>query len=99
MPARSGPAAGEPFQRISPPPGEQIVLALDLDLPGPGPYRVTLRRRDGAVVWKEAGLRPGPTGTLAVGLDAALLTPGDYRLLVEEGAGVPVARLAFRVGR
>lgn len=99
VPARSGPTAGEPFQRISPPPGEQIVLALDLDLPGPGPYRVTLRRREGSVVvWEGAGLRPGPTGTLAVGLDAALLTPGDYRLLVEQGAGVPVARFAFLVG-
>ena len=99
VPARSGPAAGEPFQRISPPPGEHIVLSLDLDLPGPGPYRVTLRRRDGGgAVWEGAGLRPGPTGTLAIGLDSALLPPGDYRLLVEQEAGVAVARFAFRVG-
>ncbi len=100
VPTRSGPTAGEPFQRISPPPGEQIVLSLDLDLPEPGPYRVTLRRRDGgAVVWSGTGLQPGPTGTLAIGLDSFLLPPGDYRLLVEQDAAVPVARFVFRVER
>lgn len=97
VPARSGPAAGEPFQTIAPPPAGWVVLTLDLDLPGPGPYRVKLRRRDGAVVWEGKDLRPGPTGTLAVGLDPSLLPPGDYRLAVEEGAAVPVARFAFRV--
>lgn len=96
VPARSGPA-GEPFQRIAPPPAEWLVLTLDLDLPGPGPYRVTLRRRDGGKIWEGKNQRPGPTGTLAVGLDPTLLPPGDYRLLVEQGAAVPVARFAFRV--
>jgi hypothetical protein len=76
-----------------------IVLSLDLDLPGPGPYRVTLRRRDGTAVWAGERLSPGPDGTLAVGLDAALLAPGDYRLLLEQDAGLPVARFAFRVTR
>ncbi|HVR95544.1 MAG TPA: zf-HC2 domain-containing protein [Thermoanaerobaculia bacterium] len=99
VPARSGPAAGEPFQRITLPPSpEWIVLSLDLDLPSPGPYRVSLRRRDGLAIWTGEKLSPGPTGTLAVGLDSALLTPGDYRLLVEQGS-FPVARFAFRVGR
>lgn len=96
VPARSGPAS-EPFQRIAPPPAEWIVLTLDLDLPGPGPYRVKLQRRDGGVVWEGKDQRPGPTGTLAVGLDPSLLPPGDYRLLVEQGTAVPVARFAFRV--
>lgn len=100
VPARSGPSAGDPFQRIALPPSpEWIVLSLDLDLPGPGPYRVSLRRRDGGAVWTGSGLRPGPTGTLAVGLDSSLLAPGDYRLLVEQDAGFPVARFAFRVAR
>lgn len=98
VPARSGPSAGEPFQRITLPPSpEWIVLSLDLDLPGPGPYRVALQRKDGAAVWTGSGLRPGPSGTLAVGLDSSLLTPGDYRLLVEQEGGIPVARFAFRV--
>jgi len=96
VPARSGPA-GDPFQHIAPPPAEWVVLTLDLDLPGPGPYRVKLQRRDGGTVWQGSGLRPGPTGTLAVGLDSSLLPPGDYRLVVEQGAAVPVARFAFRV--
>ncbi len=97
VPARSGPAAGEPFQRIAPPPAEWIVLTLDLDLPDPGPYRVTLRRRDGGILWEGKNVRPGPTGTLAVGLDSTLLSPGDYRLIVEQEAAMPVARFAFRV--
>jgi hypothetical protein len=100
VPARSGPAAGEPFQRITLPPSPAwIVLSPDLDLPGPGPYRVTLRRRDGPAVWTGEKLSPGPDGTLAVGLDSTLLAPGDYRLLVEQDDGFPVARFAFRVAR
>jgi Putative zinc-finger len=102
VPARSGPAADEPFQRLTLPPDlESVVLELDLDLAGPDPYRVTLRRRDGTAVWTAANLRPGPSGTLALGLDPSLLQPGDYRLLIEalpaEGSPFPAARFAFRV--
>lgn len=100
VPLRSGPAAGEPVQRITlPPSAEWIVLSLDLDLPGPGPYRVTLQRRQGPTVWTGEGLSPGPAGTLAVGLDSSLLSPGDYRLVVEQDTAMPVARFAFRVAR
>jgi hypothetical protein len=102
VPARSGPAAGEPFQRITLAPKTQwVVLQLDLDLSGPDPYRVTLQRRDGTTVWSESGLRPGPAGTLAVGVEPSLLVPGDYRLLVESqpssGRPFPVSRFSFRV--
>jgi uncharacterized protein YdaU (DUF1376 family) len=98
VPTRSGPAAGEPFQSITLPPSPAwIVLSPDMDLPGSGPYRVNLRRRDGTSVWAGEKLSPGPDGTLAVGLDSALLAPGDYRLLIEQGDGFPVARFAFRI--
>ncbi len=104
VPARSGPTEGEPFQRITlPPKPERIVLELDLDLSGPDAYRVTLRRRDGATVWTATELRPGPAGTLAIGIDPSLLGPGDYRLLVESqpagGQPFPAGRFSFRVAR
>ncbi|HYN22164.1 MAG TPA: hypothetical protein VE078_14485, partial [Thermoanaerobaculia bacterium] len=100
VPVRSGPAAGEPVQRITPPSSAgSVVLSLDMDLPGSGPYRIVLRRRDGQIVWTGERLSPGPAGTLAVGLDSALLPPGDYRLFVEQERGVPVARFTFRVDR
>jgi hypothetical protein len=100
VPVRSGPAAGEPVQRITlPSAADSIVLSLDMDLPGPGPYRIVLRRRDGTAVWEGTGLETGPSGTLAIRLDSSLLAPGDYRLLVEQDGGVPVARFAFRVAR
>jgi hypothetical protein len=99
VPVRSGPAA-EPVQRITPPSSAgSVVLSLDMDLPGSGPYRIVLRRRDGQIVWTGERLSPGPAGTLAVGLDSALLSPGDYRLFVEQERGVPVARFTFRVDR
>lgn len=100
VPVRSGPAAGEPVQRLTLPSGAgSIVLSLDMDLPGPGPYRIVLQRRNGTPLWEGKGLRPGPSETLAVDLDPSLLTPGDYRLLVEQEDGLPVGRFAFRVSR
>jgi hypothetical protein len=101
VPVRSGPAAGETVQRIALPPSpEWIVLTLDLELARDVPYRMTLRRRDGAVVWTADKLMAGPDGTLALGLDSALLPPGDYRLLVESAppgqTPFPVSRFAFR---
>lgn len=97
VPVRSGPAAGEPSQRITLPPTPQwIVLSLDLDLDLSGSYRAVLERQGGGVVWTGEGLRPSPQGGLAVGLDSSLLAPGDYRLRVEQG-GFPIARIPFRV--
>ncbi|HEX6863090.1 MAG TPA: hypothetical protein VF414_09765 [Thermoanaerobaculia bacterium] len=98
VPVRSGPA-GEPSQRITLPPAPQwIVLALDLELDASGTFRAVLERQGGGAVWTGEGLRPSPQGELAVGLDSSLLTPGDYRLRVEQDPGVPVARIAFRAG-
>lgn len=99
VPVRSGPAAGEPAQRVVLPPGPQwIVLALDLELDASGTYRAVVERQGGGAVWTGEGLRPSPQGELAIGLDSSLLAPGDYRLRVEQG-GVPVARISFRAGR
>ena len=99
VPVRSGPAAGEPSQRITLPPTPQwTVLSLDLDLDASGTYRAVLERQGGGAVWTGDGLRPSPQGGLAVGLDSSLLAPGDYRLRVEQG-GFPVARFTFRAGR
>ncbi|HWN43689.1 MAG TPA: hypothetical protein VNW71_15785 [Thermoanaerobaculia bacterium] len=98
VPVRSGPA-GEPSQRITLPPTPQwIVLALDLELDASGTFRAVLERQGGGAVWTGEGLRPSPQGELAVGLDSSLLAPGDYRFRVEQGDGVPVARIAFRAG-
>lgn len=98
VPVRSGPA-GEPAQRVALPPTPQwIVLALDLELDASGTFRAVLERQGGGAVWTGEGLRPSPQGELAVGLDSSLLAPGDYRLRVEQGDGVPVARIAFRAG-
>lgn len=104
VPVRTGPAADQPFQQITFPKGvERVVLEPDLDLAGTDSYKVTLRRRDGAAVWTAAGLRPGPTGTLALGIDPALLQPGDYRLLIESqpggGSALPAGRFSFRIVR
>ena len=99
VPVRSGPAAREPAQRVTLPPAPQwIVLAVDLELDASGTYRAILERQGGGAVWTGEGLRPSPQGGLAIGLDSALLAPGDYRLRVEQG-GFPVARIPFRVGR
>lgn len=99
VPVRSGPAAGEPSQRITLPPTPQwIVLALDLDLTVSETCRAILERQGGGAVWTGEGLRPSPSGGLAIGLDSSLLAPGDYRLRVEQAA-VPVARFSFRVAR
>ena len=96
VPVRSGPAAREPAQRVALPPVPQwIVLAVDLDLDASGTYRATLERQGGGTVWTGEGLRPSPKGGLAIGLDSALLAPGDHRLRVEQGS-FPVARFAFR---
>lgn len=96
VPVRSGPA-GEPSQRIALPPTPQwIVLALDLELDASGTFRAVLERQGGGAVWTGEGLLPSPQGELAIGLDSSLLAPGDYRLRVEQGRGVPVARIAFR---
>jgi hypothetical protein len=98
VPVRSGPA-GEPAQRIALPPTPQwIVLALDLELDASDTFRAVLERQGGGAVWTGEGLRPSPQGELAVSLDSSLLAPGDYRLRVEQGPGVPVARITFRAG-
>jgi hypothetical protein len=101
VPVRSGPA-DEPFQAITLAPNlEGLVLELDLDLAGPDPYRIALRRKDGTAVWSATDLRPGPSGTLAFEIDPSLLQPGDYRLLVEslpaDGPAFPAGRFSFRI--
>lgn len=97
VPVRSGPSGEPPAQLVTLPPTRQwIVLVPDLQLEASGTFRVVLERRGGGAVWTGESLRPNPEGSLAIGLDSSLLAPGDYRLRVEEGRGVPVARIAFR---
>ena len=83
-----------------PEPGQPVVLTVEReDPPRFSLYRATLQTRAGAAVW-QGTVAPGSREAVFVGLDSALLPPGDYRLQLEgQGRGerwTPVGDHRFR---
>jgi hypothetical protein len=87
------------------------VLALAVD-PGPdshfASYRVTLTKKGGATVFRQAGLQPNALEALMITFPATFFTAGEYRLRLEgvklggdaaEIGGYPFRVVGKRVGR
>jgi hypothetical protein len=91
--------ADVPVLRL-PEPGQPVVLTVEReDPPRFSLYRATLQTRAGAAVWQDT-VAPGSREAVFVGLDSALLPPGDYQLQLEgQGRGgrwTPVGDHRFR---
>ena len=83
-----------------PEPGQPVVLTVEReDPPRFSLYRATLQTRAGAAVWQDT-VAPGSREAVFVGLDSALIPPGDYRLQLEGmargGRWTPVGDHRFR---
>ena len=69
-------------QQVVVTPGEMTVLMVSVD-DERSSYDVELSERgDSEVIWSQSGLTPGYTASLAIGMDSALLPPGNYMLSV-----------------
>jgi hypothetical protein len=91
-----------PTNRVSLARGEPwLVLALELPASSEfESYRVTLARVGGAPIWSRNGLRQTAPDTLAIAMNASLLTAGDYLISLDghtrAGRDVPAGRYPFR---
>jgi hypothetical protein len=83
-----------------PEPGQPVVLTVEReDPPRFSLYRATLQTRAGAAVW-QGTVAPGSREAVFVGIDSALIAPGEYQLQLEgQGRGgrwTPVGDHRFR---
>jgi hypothetical protein len=100
-----GDETGRPVNRIRlPSSAPAIVLSPEFE-PDPDiqSFRATLLTKDNRRIWNSERLRPGSKGSLAIRVNAGLLGPGDYTLVLEgftrEGRSVPYGRYPFQTTR
>ncbi len=79
-----------------PPPGQWLILLLQLDLSGVKTASATLSDGSGTIVWHTESLQPTSADVIAISLPAKVLRPGEYTLKLQGidfsfRAGVPTA--------
>jgi hypothetical protein len=99
----AGPEESPPSQLHLAASTPRVDVVLEIDEPGPAPYRAILQDARHRELWRVEGLRPNGDKDLTFGLPASLLTPGDYTFQAERlaTAGKPtdVRHFSFRVRR
>lgn len=79
-------------------PAAMVVLTVDVP---PGDYAVTLKDRDGRIVWNGGQFRPSPQDVMAIGVERRVLADGRYTLEVRgrdaSGQSTLSARYPFQI--